>query len=332
MHFIDEVKIHLKAGDGGAGATSFRREKFVEFGGPDGGNGGRGGDIILEAEENLNTLVDFRYKQHFKAQRGENGMGKDRTGASGKNLVLRVPVGTQVYSEDAKFIIEDLDAPSKKVIIAKGGQGGLGNTNFKSSTNQAPRRSTPGGEGGEISVWLKLKLLSEVGLIGMPNAGKSTLISTISAAKPKIADYPFTTLTPNLGVVSFQGKEFTVADIPGLIEGANKGIGLGHRFLKHIERCKILVHLIDASQDNLAQSFATVKDELKQYNKDILNKKQIVVLNKIDLLTTDQLEEKRSELATICGQELLTISSVTKANLDTLLHTIKDMLVEKCEN
>ena len=286
MHFIDEAKIYLKAGDGGNGSVSFRREKFIEFGGPDGGNGGKGGDVIFSAVPNLNTLIDFRYKQHFRAERGHGGSGVNCTGASGQDLIIEVPVGTQIFDESGEELLYDLDSISE-VIIAKGGAGGAGNAVFKNSVNQAPRKAVPGWEGDELWVWLRLKLLCDVGLLGMPNAGKSSFLSKVSGAKPKIADYPFTTLKPQLGVVRLGYEEFVVADIPGLILGASKGLGLGDRFLRHIERCRVLLHIIDISSSDVSyiiDSYNTVHNELKEYKAELGNKEEIIALNKIDLL------------------------------------------------
>lgn len=322
MHFIDEAKIYLKAGDGGNGIVSFRREKFVEFGGPNGGNGGSGGHIIIVGDASLNTLIDFRYKQHFKAQRGENGKGSSRSGKSGKDLIIHVPLGTQVLSEDGVNIIADITEPEEKVLILRGGKGGLGNENFKSSRNRAPRKATLGELGDEIWVWLKLKLLSDVGLIGLPNAGKSTFLSVISAAKPKIADYPFTTLTPNLGVVRYDYNEFVIADIPGLIQGASQGHGLGIKFLKHIERCKILLHLIDATEDDIIASYETVIKELSSYNDAILDKKSIVVLNKIDMLTDEDIVLKKEMLQKHINKDVITISGITNYGINKVVEQL----------
>lgn len=325
MHFIDEVKIYLKAGDGGNGAVSFRREKFIEFGGPDGGNGGKGGDIILLTTPELNTLIDFRYKQHFKAKRGEGGMGRNRTGESGEDLILKVPVGTQIFSQDGETLIADLTELNHSFIIAKGGRGGAGNAVFKSSVNQAPRKAIPGAEGEEICVWLKLKLLSDVGLVGLPNAGKSTFLSVTTQAKPKIADYPFTTLKPQLGVVYIDLDEFVIADIPGLIEGASEGHGLGDKFLKHIERCSVLLHLIDIRED-VVNAYNTIREELKNYINDLSHKTEIIALNKIDTLSEEEAIAKREELAQITGKEVFLCSAAAKLGIDPLLRKLKDSL------
>ena len=292
MKFLDQAKIFVKAGNGGSGSSSFRREKFIEFGGPDGGDGGNGGSVILTAEANLNTLIDFRFQQHFKAGRGQNGMGKKKTGKAGKDLILKVPVGTQIFEEDNNTLIEDLKKIGQKVIIAKGGIRGLGNVRFKSSTNRAPRKTTDGSLGESFWIWLQLKVIADIGIIGMPNAGKSSLLSVLTKAKPKIANYPFTTINPNLGVTSYSDKEITIADIPGLIEGAHEGIGLGDKFLRHIERCKSLIHLIDISDKNILENYLRVRKELSKYNSTLLKKKEIIVFNKIDIINNDEINEK----------------------------------------
>ena len=284
MKFLDQVKIYIKAGNGGDGSPSFRREKFIEFGGPDGGDGGKGGSVILKAEQNLNTLIDFRYQQHHKAKRGENGAGQNRTGKSGEDLILKVPLGTQVFEEDNKTLIYDFTKVNEKFIAAAGGKGGLGNTRFKSSTNRAPRKFTKGTQGEEFTIWLQLKTIADIGIIGLPNAGKSSLLASVTNANPKIANYQFTTLNPNLGVASYDDKEITIADIPGLVEGAHKGTGLGIQFLKHIERCKSLLHLIDITSEDLKKSYQQVKNELKKYSNKLTKKKELIVLNKIDLI------------------------------------------------
>ncbi len=292
MKFLDQAKIFVGAGYGGSGSASFRREKFIEFGGPDGGDGGNGGSIILVADANLNTLIDFRFKQHFKAERGQNGMGKKKTGKSGKDLILKVPVGTQIFEEDNNTLIEDLTKSDQKIIIAKGGKGGLGNVRFKSSTNRAPRKKTNGSEGESFWVWLQLKVIADIGIIGMPNAGKSSLLSVLTSAKPKIANYPFTTINPNLGVSNYDDKEITLADIPGLIEGAHEGIGLGDKFLRHIERCKNILHLIDITNDNLIENYSKVRKELFKYSNKLTKKRELVVFNKIDMVSDDEVNEK----------------------------------------
>jgi GTPase len=291
VKFLDQAKIYIRSGDGGAGAVSFRREKFIEFGGPDGGNGGRGGDVHAEAVEGLNTLIDYRYRQHFKAKTGGHGMGRERAGAAGQGVVLRVPAGTQIYEEDNETMIADLARIGDRVLLARGGNGGFGNAHFKSSTNRAPRRANPGEPGEERWIWLRLKLIADVGLVGLPNAGKSTLLAAVSAAKPKIADYPFTTLTPGLGVVDVAGSSFVMADIPGLIEGAHEGAGLGTRFLGHIERCAVLFHLVDASGEDPAAAYRTVRRELKAYGAGLETKPELVALNKADLLSPEAMTE-----------------------------------------
>ena len=278
MKFLDQAKISIKAGDGGNGCCSFRREKFIEFGGPNGGDGGHGGSVTLLAVNGLNTLIDYRFMQHFKAARGENGKGNNKTGASGKDLILKVPVGTQIYAEDKKTLLYDLVKEGENIKIANGGRGGLGNTKFKSSTNQAPRKTTNGGSGEEFEIWLELKIIADIGLVGFPNSGKSSFLSLTTRAKPKIADYPFTTINPNLGVLSIDDKEIVIADIPGLIEGAHKGIGLGDKFLKHIERCKSILHLIDINEENLFSRYKIIREELKKYSPELMNKKEIVCL------------------------------------------------------
>ena len=284
MKFLDQVKIFVKAGDGGSGSPSFRREKFIEFGGPDGGDGGKGGSIILKSERNLNTLIDFRYQQHFKAERGGNGSGKNKTGRGGKNLYLKVPIGTQVLEEDNKTVIYDFKKENEEFVLANGGKGGYGNTRFKSSTNQAPKKFTKGSKGEEYWIWLQLKTIADIGIIGLPNAGKSSLLASLTRANPKIANYKFTTINPNLGVAIYDDKEITLADIPGLIEGAHKGTGLGIKFLKHIERCKTLLHVIDITEPNLIISYNQVRKELKKYNKELIKKTEVIVFNKIDLI------------------------------------------------
>ena len=284
MKFLDQVKIFVKAGDGGSGSPSFRREKFIEFGGPDGGDGGKGGSVILKSERNLNTLIDYRYQQHFKAQRGGDGKGKKMTGKGGENLYLKVPIGTQVFEEDNKTLIFDFKKNNDEFVVASGGKGGFGNTKFKSSTNRAPKKFTKGIKGEEFWIWLQLKTIADIGIIGLPNAGKSSLLASMTSATPKIANYKFTTLNPNLGVAVYDDKEITLADIPGLIEGAHSGVGLGIKFLKHIERCKTLLHLIDINEEDLVSSYKQVRNELKSYGKELIKKKEIIVFNKIDLL------------------------------------------------
>ena len=292
MKFLDQVKIFVKAGDGGSGSPSFRREKFIEFGGPDGGDGGKGGSVILKSERNLNTLIDYRYQQHFKAQRGGDGKGKKMTGKGGENLYLKVPIGTQVFEEDNKTLIFDFKKNNDEFVVASGGKGGFGNTKFKSSTNRAPKKFTKGIKGEEFWIWLQLKTIADIGIIGLPNAGKSSLLASMTSATPKIANYKFTTLNPNLGVAVYDDKEITLADIPGLIEGAHSGVGLGIKFLKHIERCKTLLHLIDINEEDLVSSYKQVRNELKSYGKELIKKKEIIVFNKIDLLQKNNIDKK----------------------------------------
>ena len=295
MKFLDQAKIYIKAGNGGSGSASFRREKFIEYGGPDGGDGGDGGSIVIESDRNLNTLIDFRYAQHFKAQHGKAGSKKNKTGGNGKDLILKVPTGTQIYEEDNNTLIYDFTKNKEKYLVASGGKGGLGNVRFKSSTNRAPRKKTNGKIGEEFWIWLQLKVIADIGIIGQPNAGKSSLLAALTRAKPKIANYPFTTINPNLGVTYYDGKEITLADIPGLVEGAHKGVGLGDKFLRHIERCKVLLHLIDLSEQNLISSYKKIKHELAAYDKNLGNKKEVVFFNKSDLLEKDDIEKKLKE-------------------------------------
>ena len=318
MKFLDQAKIFVKAGHGGSGSASFRREKFVEFGGPDGGDGGDGGSVILVTEPNLNTLIDFRFQQHFKAGRGQNGMGKKKTGKSGDDLILKVPVGTQIFEEDNNTLIEDLKTIGQKIVIAKGGAKGLGNVRFKSSINRAPRKKTDGAEGENFWIWLQLKVIADIGIIGMPNAGKSSLLSSLTKAKPKIANYPFTTLNPNLGVTSYNDKEITIADIPGLIEGAHEGVGLGDKFLRHIERCKSLVHLIDITNDDLIEKYLKIRKELSKYSKSILKKKEIIVFNKIDIISDDESKSKISKFKNKIKKNIYKISVVQNKGLSTI--------------
>jgi GTP-binding protein len=318
MKFLDQSKIYLKAGDGGSGSASFRREKFVEFGGPDGGDGGNGGSIIFIAERNLNTLVDFRYQQHFKAERGQNGKGKKKTGKSGKDLILKVPIGTQILEEDNNTLIADLTKHEQEVIVAYGGKGGLGNVRFKSSTNRAPRKKT-GGRGGEfLCIWLQLKVIADIGIVGMPNSGKSSLLSVITSAKPKIANYPFTTINPNLGVASYDNKEITLADIPGLIEGAHEGVGLGDKFLRHIERCKNLLHLIDITNENVLENYSKVRKELSKYSKKLIKKKEIIVLNKIDMIEEESSLKKIYILQKKLKKDVYAISVIKNKGIQNI--------------
>ena len=327
MKFLDQAKVYIRSGGGGAGCVSFRREKFVEYGGPDGGDGGRGGDVWIEAVEGLNTLIDFRYQQHFKAARGGHGMGKQRTGARGEDAVLKVPVGTQVYEEDQETMIADLTEVGQRVLLAAGGNGGWGNLRFKSSVNQSPRRSNPGEEGEERWLWLRLKLIADAGLVGLPNAGKSTFLSVATAANPKIADYPFTTLHPGLGVVDLgTSTRFVLADIPGLIEGAAEGAGLGHRFLGHVERCKVLLHLIDITQDDPAGAYRTIRSELEAYDHELAERPEIVALNKIDALTPELVKEQMKQLKKAYKGKPLLISGVTGAGVKDALYAIAQHL------
>jgi len=318
MKFLDQVKIFVKAGDGGSGSPSFRREKFIEFGGPDGGDGGKGGSVILKAERNLNTLIDFRYQQHFKAERGGDGSGKNKTGRGGKTLVLKVPIGTQIFEEDNKTVIYDFKKENEEFVVAIGGKGGFGNTRFKSSTNRAPKKFTKGTIGEEYWIWLQLKTIADIGIIGLPNAGKSSLLASLTSANPKIANYKFTTLNPNLGVAMYDDKEITLADIPGLIEGAHAGTGLGIKFLKHIERCNTLLHLIDITEKDLIKSYKQVREELKKYSKDLLNKEELVVFNKIDLIEKDQIKKKLSIFKQEINKNAIVISTLDKKTVSDI--------------
>ena len=318
MKFLDQVKIYIKAGNGGDGSPSFRREKFIEYGGPDGGDGGKGGSVILKAEQNLNTLIDFRYQQHHKAKRGENGAGQNRTGKSGEDLILKVPLGTQVFEEDNKTLIYDFTKISEEFIAAAGGKGGLGNTRFKSSTNRAPRKFTKGTQGEEFTIWLQLKTIADIGIIGLPNAGKSSLLASVTNANPKIANYQFTTLNPNLGVASYDDKEITIADIPGLVEGAHKGTGLGIQFLKHIERCKSLLHLIDITSEDLKKSYQQVKNELKKYSNKLNKKKELIVLNKIDLIDEKEVNHIIKDFKKNTKSEVIALSTFNKSSVSKI--------------
>ncbi len=318
MKFLDQVKIYIKAGNGGDGSPSFRREKFIEFGGPDGGDGGKGGSVILRAEQNLNTLIDYRYQQHHKAKRGENGAGQNRTGKSGDDLILKVPLGTQVFEEDNKTLIYDFINIGEEFVAATGGKGGLGNTRFKSSTNRAPKKITKGTLGEEFTIWLQLKTIADIGIIGLPNAGKSSLLASITNANPKIANYQFTTLNPNLGVASYDDKEITIADIPGLVEGAHKGTGLGIQFLKHIERCKSLLHLIDITNEDLKKSYIQVKNELKNYSTKLNKKKELIVLNKIDLIDEKEIKKIVKDFSKNSKTEIMTLSTLKKDSVSKI--------------
>lgn len=319
MKFLDEAKIFIKAGDGGNGACSFRHEKFIEFGGPDGGNGGKGGDVVFEAVQNLNTLIDFRYQQHFKAQRGTNGMGRCKTGPSGDDLIIKVPVGTEIVADDRTTVLADLMSPGQRFVAARGGLGGRGNDSFKSSTNQAPERADPGEPGEELWIWLRLKLIADIGLVGMPNAGKSTLLTALTRARPKIADYPFTTLHPNLGVATVDGREVLLADIPGLIEGASEGTGLGTHFLKHVERCSVLIHLIDGTEEDVVGAYRIIRHELEQYSPRLAAKQEIVALNKIDALTQEDIQNKMTALMNATKSSVFAISGVAHQGIIDLL-------------
>ncbi len=320
MKFLDQAKIYVESGAGGAGCVSFRREKYIEFGGPNGGDGGKGGSVWVEAVDNLNTLIDFRYQQHFKARKGQNGMGSDKTGAKGEDIVIKVPVGTEILADDQKTLIADMTAVGQRFLLAKGGDGGRGNAQFKSSTNQAPRYAEPGWPGQELWVWLRLKVIADIGLIGLPNAGKSTFLSVVTSARPKIADYPFTTLHPNLGVAWVDGYEMVIADIPGLIEGAHEGVGLGDRFLKHVERCSALLHLIDATAPDVVKPYRDIRRELELYDAKLAAKPEVVVLNKIDALTATEIKKKQSELEKAAGKKIFTMSAIAQKGLfDCLL-------------
>ncbi len=318
MKFLDQVKIFVKAGDGGSGSPSFRREKFIEFGGPDGGDGGKGGSIIIKTERNLNTLIDYRYQQHFKAERGSNGIGKNKTGRGGETLYLKVPIGTQVLEEDNKTLIYDFKKENEEFVVAIGGKGGFGNTRFKSSTNRAPKKFTKGAQGEEFWIWLQLKTIADIGIIGLPNAGKSSLLASVTSANPKIANYKFTTLNPNLGVTMYDDKEITLADIPGLIEGAHIGTGLGIKFLKHIERCKTLLHLIDITENDLVNSYNQVREELGKYSQQLLDKEELIVFNKIDLIEEDQIKEKLDKFKKEIKKDALVMSTFDKKTISNI--------------
>src|SRR5215813_10218395 len=326
MKFLDQAKVYIRSGDGGAGCVSFRREKFIEFGGPNGGDGGRGGDVIAECVDGLNTLIDYRYQQHFKAKTGGHGMGKNRSGAAGADVVLKVPKGTQIFDEDNETLLADLTEIGERTILAKGGNGGFGNAHFKSSTNRAPRRANPGLAGEERWIWLRLKLIAEAGLVGLPNAGKSTFLAAITAAKPKIADYPFTTLTPQLGVVRSDGREFVLADIPGLIEGAHEGAGLGDRFLGHVERCRVLLHLVDGLCEHAGNAYRTVRGELEAYGHGLADKAEIVALTKADALAPEQLKQQAARLKRAAKKEPLVISAVTGAGVPDALRRLLSII------
>ena len=322
MKFLDQAKLYVKAGDGGPGCVGFRREKFIEYGGPDGGNGGNGGNVILQATHNLNTLVDYRYKQHFKAKRGVQGMGQNRTGAAGEDIILKVPVGTQVFAEDNETLLYDLTRAGEQFVVARGGEGGLGNAHFKSSTNRAPRKSTPGEPGEDLTIWLRLKLIADVGIIGLPNAGKSTFLATVTSARPKIGNYPFTTINPQLGVAEIDGYEFVIADLPGLIEGAHAGVGLGHEFLRHVERAGILVHVVEpvpADGTEPLANYRAIREELVRYDPALGDRPEIVVMSKSELPGA---EDARAALAAAIARPVIGISAVTGAGLDALLRAV----------
>lgn len=326
MKFLDQAKVYIRSGDGGAGSISFLREKFKEFGGPNGGTGGRGGDVVVECVDGLNTLIDYRYQQHFKAQTGVHGMGKDRTGANGGDAVLRVPVGTQILEDDNATLIADMTEVGQRLALLSGGNGGFGNAHFKTASNQAPRRANPGQEGTEKWVWLRLKLIADAGLVGLPNAGKSTFLSAVSAARPKIADYPFTTLHPNLGVVRAGSRDFVLADIPGLIAGAHDGAGIGDRFLGHIERCKVLIHLIDGTSEDVAGAYRTIRAELAAYAQTLAEKREILVLNKIDALTPAARAEKLASLQAVAKSKVMALSGISGEGVAGVLYAVVEAL------
>lgn len=326
MKFLDQAKVYIRSGNGGAGSVSFRREKFLEFGGPDGGDGGRGGDVWAIAVDGLNTLIDYRYQQHFKAKTGMHGMGRNMTGAKGADSILKVPVGTQIFEEDNETLICDLTEIGQKFRLAKGGNGGFGNLHFTTSTNRAPRRANPGLEGEERTIWLRLKLIADGGLVGLPNAGKSTFLAAVTAAKPKIADYPFTTLHPNLGVARIDAREFVLADIPGLIEGAHEGIGIGDRFLGHVERCRVLLHLVSAQEDDVAKAYTTIRGELGAYGHGLSDKPEIVALSQVDILDDETKAQKIKELEKASGQSVIAFSAVSHQGLDNTLRAVAKVI------
>ncbi len=327
MKFLDQCKIYLRSGDGGDGVVGFRREKFIEFGGPDGGNGGRGGDIVFEAQANLNTLIDFRYTQHFRAKKGGNGAGADRTGANAADVVVKVPIGTQVFAEDQVTMLADLDAPAKRVVLLRGGDGGFGNAHFKTSTNRAPRKATKGWPGEERWVWLRLKLIADAGLVGLPNAGKSTFLAATTAARPKVADYPFTTLHPQLGVIRLSmSEEFVLADIPGLIEGAHEGAGLGDRFLGHVERCAVILHLVDGAAGDVLRAWRTVRDELVAYGGGLAEKPELIGLNKIDAMTPREAASRAAALRRASGRPVMLLSGATGKGVPEVLRALQNII------
>ncbi|MDG4885062.1 GTPase ObgE [Mesorhizobium sp. WSM4884] len=328
MKFLDQAKVYIRSGDGGAGSVSFRREKFIEFGGPDGGDGGRGGDVWAEAVDGLNTLIDYRYQQHFKAKTGMHGMGRNMTGAKGADVTLKVPAGTQVFAEDNETLICDLTEVGQRFLLAKGGNGGFGNQHFKTSTNQAPRRANPGQPGEELSIWLRLKLIADAGLVGLPNAGKSTFLAAVTAAKPKIADYPFTTLYPGLGVARIDGREFVLADIPGLIEGAHEGVGIGDRFLGHVERTRVLLHLVSALEENPGKAYKVVRAELEAYGHGLAEKAEIVALSQVDILDADARKKKAASLKRAAGRAPMLLSAVTGEGVEAVLRALMAVVAE----
>jgi GTP-binding protein len=331
MKFLDQAKIFVKSGDGGAGSCSFRREKYIEFGGPDGGDGGKGGDVVIECVANLNTLIDFRYQQHFKGETGHHGQGRNRTGGAGREVLIKVPVGTQILTEDKEEVLADLTAAGQRIQLLKGGDGGFGNAHYKTATNQAPRRSDPGWPGKEMWVWLRLKLIADVGLVGLPNAGKSTFLGAVTRARPKIGDYPFTTLHPNLGVAAVGGEEFVLADIPGLIEGAHEGAGLGDRFLGHIERCRVLLHLIDGTAEDVAETYRVVREELRLYGGGLVDKPELVALNKCDALTSEEIAAKMAALKEASGGHIFPLSGVAGIGLRDLLFALLERIKQSRE-
>ncbi|OJU52382.1 MAG: GTPase ObgE [Mesorhizobium sp. 61-13] len=328
MKFLDQAKVYIRSGDGGAGSVSFRREKFIEFGGPDGGDGGRGGDVWVEVVDGLNTLIDYRYQQHFKAKTGTHGMGRNMTGAKGADVVLKVPVGTQVMAEDNETLICDMTVVGQRFLLAKGGNGGFGNQHFKTSTNQAPRRANPGLPGEEMNIWLRLKLIADAGLVGLPNAGKSTFLAAVTAAKPKIADYPFTTLHPGLGVARIDAREFVIADIPGLIEGAHEGVGIGDRFLGHVERTRVLLHLVSALEESPAKAYKTVRAELEAYGNGLADKPEILALSQVDILDADQRKKKLASLKRAAGKAPVLLSAATGEGVEAVLRALISVVEE----
>ncbi len=329
MKFLDQAKIYIQSGHGGAGCISFRREKYIEYGGPNGGDGGKGGSVYFEAVENLNTLIDFRYRQHFKAPKGQNGMGSEMTGAKGEDIIIKVPVGTEVLAEDGETVIVDMVEPGQKFLIAKGGDGGRGNMQFKTSVNQAPRYAEPGWPGEEMWVWLRLKVIADVGLIGQPNAGKSTFLSVVTKARPKIADYPFTTLHPNLGVAWVDDYEMVIADIPGLIEGAHEGVGLGDRFLKHVERCAAFLHIVDATVEDVVSEYTVIRKELDLYNSILAQKPEVIVLNKIDALTDEEVDDKVKALSKATGKKIFAMSAIARQGIFDCLREVNKYITRQ---